>query len=107
MPTFDKFGETLRKHSGKILSGIGAVLVTPLIARVASRWTGRVVDKMWGADGDDEPAAEKAAEVSGGEDDDYEQWTKKELYSLAQDLDIYGRSTMTKAELIEAIREES
>lgn len=40
----------------------------------------------------------------GGEAEPYEEWTKDELYDRAQELDIEGRSDMTKAELIEALR---
>lgn len=35
---------------------------------------------------------------------DYEQMSKDELYEVAQERDIEGRSDMTKAELLEAIR---
>ena len=41
----------------------------------------------------------------GGEADAYEDWTKAELYERAQELDIEGRSEMTKDELIEALRD--
>ncbi|WP_420100360.1 DUF7218 family protein [Corynebacterium sp.] len=41
----------------------------------------------------------------GGESGSYEDWTKDELYGWAQELDIEGRSTMTKAELIAALRD--
>lgn len=41
----------------------------------------------------------------GGEADAYEDWTKEELYERAQELEIEGRSTMTKDELIEALRD--
>lgn len=34
----------------------------------------------------------------------YEQWTKSELYERAQELDIEGRSGMSKAQLIAALR---
>jgi hypothetical protein len=34
----------------------------------------------------------------------YEQWSKAELYERAQELDIDGRSTMSKKELITALR---
>lgn len=40
----------------------------------------------------------------GGESDAYEEWTKEELYERAQELDIQGRSGLSKDELIEALR---
>ena len=40
----------------------------------------------------------------GGKASPYEDWTKDELYERAQELDIDGRSTMTKPELIRALR---
>ncbi|MFN3216267.1 MAG: Rho termination factor N-terminal domain-containing protein [Acidimicrobiales bacterium] len=50
----------------------------------------------------DEVAATTAAAVQ-GTPMSYDHWTKKDLYDLAQDLDIDGRSTMNKDELIAAI----
>ena len=55
---------------------------------------------------------EKAARIAnspgasqrGGESSPYEEWTRDELYDRAQELDIDGRSDMTKDELIEALR---
>ena len=55
---------------------------------------------------------EKAARIAnaddassrGGSQPPYEEWTKDELYERAQELDIEGRSDMTKDELIEALR---
>ncbi|SNT41954.1 DUF7218 family protein [Tropicimonas sediminicola] len=41
----------------------------------------------------------------GGKAPPYEDWTKDELMDRAQELDISGRSTMTKGELIEALRD--
>lgn len=41
----------------------------------------------------------------GGESGSYEDWSKDELYERAQELEIEGRSDMTKDELIEALRE--
>lgn len=35
----------------------------------------------------------------------YEQWTKAQLYERAQELDIQGRSQMTKDELVAALRD--
>ncbi|AKO97499.1 Rho termination factor, N-terminal domain protein [Marinovum algicola DG 898] len=40
----------------------------------------------------------------GGQQPPYEDWTKAELYDRAQELEIDGRSDMTKDELIEALR---
>ncbi|MCQ0986545.1 DUF7218 family protein [Jiella marina] len=40
----------------------------------------------------------------GGENPAYEKWTKEELYGRAQELEIEGRSDMTKEELIDALR---
>ena len=40
----------------------------------------------------------------GGKSPPYEDWTKDELYGRAQELDIEGRSDMTKDELIAVLR---
>ncbi|WP_121629923.1 DUF7218 family protein [Tropicibacter alexandrii] len=40
----------------------------------------------------------------GGEQPPYEDWTKDDLYERAQELEIEGRSDMTKDELIDALR---
>ncbi|MBB4302724.1 hypothetical protein GGD81_001760 [Rhodobium orientis] len=40
----------------------------------------------------------------GGKAPPYEEWTKDELYERAQELDIDGRSDMSKSELIDALR---
>ena len=40
----------------------------------------------------------------GGKQPPYEDWTKDALYARAQELEIEGRSDMTKDELIEALR---
>ncbi|MDF1871389.1 Rho termination factor [Vannielia sp.] len=42
--------------------------------------------------------------VKGGKAPPYEEWTKEALYERAQELEIDGRSTMDKAELIAALR---
>lgn len=41
----------------------------------------------------------------GGKTPRYEDWTKDELLGRARELDIEGRSEMTKDELIEALRD--
>ena len=40
----------------------------------------------------------------GGKASPYEEWTRDDLYDRAQELDIDGRSDMTKDELIKALR---
>ena len=56
---------------------------------------------------------EKAARIAntpdaskkGGQASAYEDWTKDDLYARAQELEIEGRSKMTKQQLIAALRE--
>ncbi|WP_343346105.1 Rho termination factor N-terminal domain-containing protein [Sphingomicrobium sp. XHP0239] len=56
----------------------------------------------------------KAAAISNAEANDdierdsrpYEERTKEELYDLAQEIDLEGRSDMTKDELIAALRDQ-
>ncbi|MER7010185.1 ChaB family protein [Saccharopolyspora sp. NPDC000359] len=49
-------------------------------------------------------AGQRAKPTSGGVD---EQASKKHLYDRAKELDISGRSRMTKGQLVEALRKES
>ncbi|MCC1493879.1 Rho termination factor [Cognatishimia sp. F0-27] len=41
----------------------------------------------------------------GGKASPYEEWTREDLYERAQELEIDGRSDMTKDALIEALRD--
>ncbi len=41
---------------------------------------------------------------AGGHATPYPEWTRDELYARAQELDVEGRSDMTKDELIDALR---
>ncbi len=52
-------------------------------------------------------AAQSRSEVGarGGHSPAYEEWTKDELMDRARELDIEGRSSMSKDELIDALRE--
>lgn len=45
-----------------------------------------------------------AAGKRGGESPPYEEWTKDDLYGKAEEIDIEGRSDMSKDELISALR---
>ena len=52
----------------------------------------------------DTAAAETAETVADHPTGPYENWTKEELYERAQELDIDGRSGMSKTQLIKALR---
>lgn len=74
--------------------------------------------EMYEALRDDGASKEKAARISnaaaassrsevgakGGRSGDYEDWTVTELRDRAAELDIEGRSSMDKGELIDALR---
>lgn len=72
-------------------------------------------DEQYEALRDDGMSKSKAAAIAnsdrtetarkGGQSPPYEEWTKDELYDRAQELDIEGRSDMTKDELIDALRD--
>lgn len=69
-------------------------------------------DEQYEALRDDGMSKEKAARIAnspgaskrGGEASPYDEWSKAELYERAQELGIDGRSSMSKAELISALR---
>lgn len=69
-------------------------------------------DEQYEALRDDGMSKEKAARIAnssgasqrGGESAPYEEWTKDDLYDRAQELDVDGRSDMSKDELIDALR---
>lgn len=69
-------------------------------------------DEQYEALLDDGMSKEKAARIAnspgaskrGGESPPYEDWTADELHERARELEIEGRSDMTKDELIEALR---
>jgi hypothetical protein len=46
----------------------------------------------------------RAVGRQGGKAEPYEEWTKRDLAGRASDLEIPRRSTMTKSELIDALR---
>lgn len=72
-------------------------------------------DERYEAMRDEGMSKEKAARIAntdaheagrkGGKASPYEEWTQDELYQKAKDVGIDGRSDMTKAELIDALRE--
>lgn len=48
---------------------------------------------------------DQSPSVKGGKAPPYEEWSKDDLYERAQELDIDGRSDMTKSELVSALRD--
>jgi hypothetical protein len=46
----------------------------------------------------------KAVGAKGGRSGDYEDWTKQDLVKRAREIGIDGRSKMSKAELVNALR---
>ena len=75
--------------------------------------------EMYEALRDDGASKEKAARISnaasntsrsavgakGGRSGDYEDWTKQELMKRARQIGVEGRSSMSKAQLITALRD--
>lgn len=69
-------------------------------------------DEQYEALRDQGMSKEKAARIAnsegaskrGGESPPYEEWTKDELLERARELDVDGRSSMSKDELIDALR---
>ena len=68
-------------------------------------------DERYGPSRDDVPDEEPApissspdGSASDREPVPYEQWSKAELYERAQQIGIVGRSSMSKSELITALR---
>ena len=48
--------------------------------------------------------AGEAAQRKGGKQAAYNEWSKEDLMKRAQDLDISGRSSMNKGQLVKALR---
>lgn len=74
-------------------------------------------DRTYEALRDDGASKQKAAAIAnaqadpskdpsakGGHAQAYEDWSKEDLYDRAKELDIEGRSDMSKSELIDALR---
>ncbi|GAB3356352.1 non-homologous end joining protein Ku [Modestobacter lapidis] len=65
-----------------------------------SKDVGKLTTRRSGREASEDPAARE----QDGPDGDLERMTKKDLYDLAQGLDVPGRSKMTREELAEAVR---
>ena len=73
--------------------------------RAPERDTGGVVDLMSALEASLERAAGGGGASGGGGQPDYASMSKDELYDLAQERDIPGRSSMSKDELVAALQE--
>lgn len=108
MPAVEKIKKAIRRNSDAIWTGVGIALVTPLLVRVVPHLTETAVNKGWklldtlGTAGSEGATGTAGVQCAG--EPDYTTWTKDELYDLAKTLDISGRSTMNKGELIEVLR---
>lgn len=69
--------------------------------KVGDHWEPKEGGRKGPSDPQSEGGADTDRRSSGGVD---EHATKEHLLGIARDLDVHGRSTMTKAELVEAIR---
>jgi hypothetical protein len=49
-------------------------------------------------------SSRKAVGRRGGKSESYDDWSKQDLLQRARELDISGRSSMTKSQLIDALR---
>jgi hypothetical protein len=49
-------------------------------------------------------SSRKEVAARGGRSQNYEEWTKKELVERAREIGVKGRSSMTKPQLISALR---
>lgn len=102
------------RDSGAIVVGQGRSAVDRTVSQAligASEVTGQARAQGERASARMEDIADRTARRATAAVDDspssgtpYEQWTKSELYERAQDLDVEGRSTMSKHELIAALR---
>jgi hypothetical protein len=50
-------------------------------------------------------SSRKAVGARGGRSEPYEEWTKRELTERAREIGLKGRSSMSKAQLISALRD--
>ncbi len=108
--TSEMAGTTAKQTAGQARS---AVQRTAKVAQTTARQTVGQAKRQAGDTGaaGREAAGELLDDATATVDPDasprgiaYEEWTKSELYDRAQELDIDGRSTMSKRQLIAALR---
>ena len=89
---------------GKAQARIAAEAVADEASKLASRTGKAATDTLDTATDAVDSVRESVERDRPGSGVPYEEWTKAELYERAQDLDIEGRATMSKSELIAALR---
>jgi hemerythrin superfamily protein len=100
---FDAFAAAVRHHveeeEQQILPMLGKTVDTATLERLGAAFE-QARTELLGT----QPSA-AARSVDGGPHEDLEQATKTELYQMAKEAEIPGRSTMTKDELAEALHQ--
>jgi hypothetical protein len=87
----DRSATTLQHHTREVIGQAEAQGAA--VADVIGQEANRTVDRATDAVSDSPPRGTP-----------YEEWTREELYERARELDIPGRASMNKAELIRALR---
>ena len=106
-PRLEEAGRKVQEAASAAVSGVSGVasqtaeVVTGTLTAVRERTMGPADARR---DRSAEPTDGPAATSAPGAGVAYEEWTKAELYERAQELDVPGRSKMSKTELIEALR---
>ena len=106
---------TSRRAAGDVKQATSTIRIERnfrVVGDQADRVGKRVERKAEAAAGDvvrttDAATAKTAARGAGTPTGSYENWTKGQLYDRAQELDIDGRSQMSKNQLIRALRDAS
>lgn len=107
-PRLEEAGRKVHEVASAAASGVSDVAsqtagaVTATVTAVRERTLGRAASG--GTDAPDRTGPEPDAGPAPGAGVPYEEWTKADLYQRAQELDVPGRSRMSKSELIEALR---
>lgn len=96
LPSFSQHDTT------RVLAATGSVVLAGLLAGGLIKYRDDLADAFNKLTGSVRRAVPTGTERL--PDAPYEHWTKAELYERARQQDITGRSRMSKAELIEALR---
>lgn len=107
-PRLQEAGRRVHDVASAAASGVSEVashtagVVTGTLTAVRDHTVGRAASGR--TDAPDRADPDPDAGAAPGAGIPYEEWTKADLYERAQELDVPGRSKMSKSELIEALR---